>query len=699
VKIEVVQLENIRSHVKSTVPFARGFNCLLGGVGCGKTSVLLSIDFAFFGDPISRSYEYLLREGADQARVTMQFTQSGNTYVLTRGLRRRGKSIGQDFDALKLYQDDKLLASQKTDAIAEQLKAITGFDRELWREIVWVRQEHLKELLDAAPRDRQKRLDELFGLSNYEAAWQNIAAYARDYETEKRLLEKDPDVTGKEKLGEDYNRVTEEYTLLEIELQDSQDKLAASKKVLEATEEKLKRLEEKRLTVEELKRKEARIHEGIMNSQRNAAACERSIADKRTVLENLKRRQATFEAQVTNCARILREAAMPADQSAEVLRQVLRDFDNHIAAMRGEVEATSRNMQTDQKRVAQLNTEKDNHCPLCLQPMNDQYKTGMLQRIAAENVERQATIRQLQIEVEKLQRTKMVANEAFTSLQTTTSRLEDLKLTINSEEQNLVDLLTTQSQSTQNNGDLQSQLEAVRLEISRFDLSDLEAARRQREQATMQFYATESDMRTKENRKGDLLRRLDELKEHIDLAQQKLERVERITKAVQLLSAIRDAYRSIQPKLRAEFVKVLRNFVQQVLDSLVGSEAPMLNVVVDDTYTPYVKSESGVDREVANLSGGERTLLAFAYRLGLGQLIMQSRTGHGLGMLLLDEPTENLGAEDGSITRLADAIGRFKAIEQIIAVTHSEDFAEKASHVIVIEKEAGVSKASIAKGD
>ena len=35
-KIEVVQLENIRSHVKSTVPFTRGFNCLVGGVGCGK---------------------------------------------------------------------------------------------------------------------------------------------------------------------------------------------------------------------------------------------------------------------------------------------------------------------------------------------------------------------------------------------------------------------------------------------------------------------------------------------------------------------------------------------------------------------------------------------------------------------------------------------------------------------------------------
>ncbi len=63
---------------------------------------------------------------------------------------------------------------------------------------------------------------------------------------------------------------------------------------------------------------------------------------------------------------------------------------------------------------------------------------------------------------------------------------------------------------------------------------------------------------------------------------------------------------------------------------------------------------------------------------------MQSRTGHGLGMLMLDEPTENLGSEDGSIERLAEAISRFKAIEQIIAVTHSEAFAGKADHVITL---------------
>jgi DNA repair protein SbcC/Rad50 len=327
--------------------------------------------------------------------------------------------------------------------------------------------------------------------------------------------------------------------------------------------------------------------------------------------------------------------------------------------------------------------------------LDGEYKSNLLLKIQQENSEREKTISQLRIEIDSLQKTRTLASEAYSNLQTCMTRAEELKNRLSEEENNLNNLSSEFEEKQKLEADLRLQLELVQFEIGKFDLSELDAARAQREQAFQQYYMLDSELRTKENRKKDLFRRLDETKERINLAQEKLERMEKIRRTVEVLSAIRDAYRSIQPKLRSEFVKVLRNFVQQVLDSLVGGETPMLNVVIDETYTPYVKSETGVDREVSNLSGGERTLLAFAYRLGLGQLIMQSRTGHGLSMLMLDEPTENLGSEDGSIERLAEAISRFKAIEQIIAVTHSEAFAGKADHVVILEKEAGVSKISI----
>jgi exonuclease SbcC len=692
-KIEIVQLENIRSHVKSTVPFTRGFNCLVGGLGCGKSSVLYAVDFALFGESIGKSFEYLLREGADSGRVTVQFMQNGSTYKLTRGLKRKGKSIIQNFEELKLYEDETLVASMKTDAIAEQFKAITGLDKDLYREIVWFRQEHLKELLDAQPRDRQRRLDELFGLSDYETAWSNIAQYQRDYETEKRVYEKDPDVNGLEKLGNECNRASEEYALLEMDLDNSTQKLSVAKKALDEADSKLKKLEEKRQVIEELKRKEARLHADAVNMTNTLASLTQRIEGKKTIVDNLHQRQSSIDAQAKVFLGKLEQAGLPINQPVESLHSSLAAFDDKISSLRADQEATSRNLQTDKKRVVSLSQESK--CPLCVQPLDGEYKSNLLSRIQQENSEREKAISQLRIEIDSLQKAKALASEAYSNLQTCMTRAEELKNRLSEEENNFNNLSSEFEEKQKLEADLRLQLELVQFEIGKFDLSELDAARTLREQAFQQYYMLESDLHTKENRKKDLFRRLDETKERINLAQEKLERMEKIRRTIEVLGAIRDAYRSIQPKLRSEFVMVLRNFVQQVLDSLVGGETPMLNVLIDETYTPYVKSETGVDREVSNLSGGERTLLAFAYRLGLGQLIMQSRTGHGLSMLMLDEPTENLGSEDGSIERLAEAISKFKAIEQIIAVTHSEAFAGKAEHAVIVEKEAGVSKISI----
>lgn len=692
-KIEIVQLENIRSHVKSTVPFARGFNCLVGGLGSGKSTILYSIDFALFGEPLGRSYDYLLREGAESGKVTVQFVQNGKSYKISRGLKRHGKGISQDFEELKLFEGENLIASVKSDAVAEQIKAITALDKDLFREIVWVRQEHLKELLDATPRERQKRLDELFGLSDYETAWSNLAGYQKEYDGERKAYEKDPDVVGMEKLNAEYNRTVEQLGIIEIELQDLSKRFSLAKKALEEAELKLKKLEDTKAQIEELKRKEAQTLANLTNVEDASASLAEKIEKRKSVIENLKQRLKSMETQAEAYRVKLKEVGISPDQPMDAMKQYLLTFDDQITSLKSEQEAARRKMREDQNRISSLSTE--NLCPLCLQPLTGEYKNGLMQKIQTENAERQKTISQLQHDIEELQQIKNKANEAFSNLQTLILKLDDLKAQINQESQALVDLAKEFEEKQKSEKELRAQLENLRTEISRFDISELENARTRSRQALQQYTSLESDLRAKEEQRKYLVKRLEEIKERIDQAQQKIERMEKIAKAVEIINSIRDAYRSIQPKLRSEFVKVLKNFVQQVLDSLVGGEGTLINVSIDETYTPYVVSETGVEREVSNLSGGERTLLAFAYRLGLGQLIMQSKAGHGLSMLLLDEPTESLGREDGSIDRLAEAISRFKAIEQIIAVTHSEAFAEKAEHVIRLEKEAGISKVAV----
>lgn len=692
-KIEVVQLENIRSHVKSTVPFTSGFNCVVGGVGCGKSSIMYAVDFALFGDSITRSFDYLLRDGANSGKVSVQFSQNGKTYKITRGLLRKGTGISQDSDNLCLYEDDTLIASIKNDAVAEQIKLVTGLNRDLYREIVWFRQEHLKDLLDATPRDRQKRIDELFSLSDYEAAWNSVVQYQREYETEKRLYKQDSDVNNLEKLCNDYNRTTEEFTLIEIDLEFLTQKLSNVKNALEETEQNLKALEETKRKNDEFKHRETQIRTNLQSTTDNIAFLTQKVEKQKKILTDLQQRQDSMEPQKKLYLTKLEQAELPANHPFDQITQFLATFDDKISSLRGEQEAATKGIQVDQKRISQLSQE--DKCPLCVQSLTGQYKTDLLNKIEQENAERQRTINHLRLEIADLQKAKTIASDAYLNLRTCLISENDLKTRIKEEENNLSELIDEFNNQQKFESDQKIQYSLIQNEIAQLDLSALDATRAHRDQTLKQYYSLESELKTKENNKKNLLHSIDEIKLRVDNAQEKTERIEKLERVIELLGAIRDAYRSIQPKLRKEFVKILRSVIQQILDSLISSETPMLNITIDETYTPYVKTESNIEREVSFLSGGERTLLAFAYRLGLGQLIMQTQTGHGLSLLMLDEPTENLGNEDGSIGHLAEAISKLKTIEQIIAVTHSETFADKATHVLTLEKEASISKVSI----
>jgi exonuclease SbcC len=694
-KLESMQLENIRSHVKTAVHFGDGFNCLVGGLGQGKSTVLYAFDFVLFGDPLGRSYDYLLREGAEEGKVTTVFVQDGRTYKLQRALYRRGNGISQDIDQLKLYRDGRLIAGTKNDAVAEELTALTGLDKNLFREIVWVRQEHLKELLDITPRQRQKKLDQLFELSNYEVAWSGLHQFERDYEVERNVLERDADVIRVDKLEGDYTKAVEEFSSLTSQLQDAKEKLVQAESALKEATANLEGLEELRKTTEALQRMEIQLQTNITNiDNRGRELAEQAEMSKRR-LDELEEQLEKMETKEKSHRATLQETGLEADKTMEELRAYLVDVEEQLRAIGGEQEATKREMKASQNRISSLITE--NKCPTCLQNLSGDYKKSLLENLQQEKADRTKKLAELQKKLDELKTLHGTVNFAFSNLQQLLPRIKDIKHQITKEKESLSKLSAQVEAAQKQVKKLQKQLDETRQEIAKFDVTELESARKLQKDAFTEHLSAKHELEGLEQRKADLGLRVDELKERLDNAQTKIERKEKIGKLLEILDRIRAAYRSIQPKLRSEFVKYLQITVQQVLDSLVGDVGPTLNLKIDETYSPFVCSEEGYEREVSNLSGGERTLLAFAYRIGLGQLIMQSRTGHGLFMLLLDEPTESLGREDGSVDRLAEAVRRLKAIEQIIAVTHNEAFAEKAEHVIRIEKEAGESQVFVEK--
>ncbi len=689
-RIKTVLLENIRSHGKSRIDFERGFNCLVGGLGTGKSSILYAIDFALFGDPLARSYNYLLREGEGFGKIVVEFLLNGRTYRIERGLKRHAKGISQDAEHLNFYEEDKLLASMRNEAIAEQMKAITGLDKEIFREVVWVRQEHLKELLDVAPRERQKRLDQLFGLSDYEEAWSNIRGVQREYEGEKRAHEKDFDVIGIDQLEAEYHKAGEEFSALENEILNLRSRFQESEITLNSAAAKLQSLEQSRNQTEALLKKETELQTNIANTEDMCARLADQIQRKAESVNDFQQSLGNLEAQLDLQRKQLKEIGLASELSVEELKTQLSSFDEQMTNIRGEQEAARKETRSAENRASNLSAESK--CPLCLQLLSEDYKIHILKHIEEENMERQKRLEELQKNINDLEKVRTVVSKAVLDLQSYMPRIHDVKTRIREEKETKEKLKKEFAEQQTREKTFRAHLEEVREKIKKFDISELESTRKFHEKTLDRYHSIRAKLESGENRKQDLSLRIEDLRERLERVQQKMERMKKIEKLSGIVDGIRDAYRSIQPKLRTEFVKILERVVQQVLDNLMGEEGNALIASIDETYTPSIASQEGHEREVTYISGGERTLLAFAYRFALGQLIMQARTGHGMQMLLLDEPTESLGREDRSVDRLAEAIARLKAIEQIIAVTHNEAFAEKAEHVIRLEKEAEVSR-------
>ncbi len=683
-KIKTLILENIRSHVKTMVEFSDGFSCLVGGLGRGKSSILFAIDFALFGDPLGRSYDYLLREGADVGRVALKFVENGREYTVWRALRRRNERISQDMEQLKLFEGDRLIAELKSDAVAEQLKPVVGIDRDLFREVVWMRQEHLKELLDMPPSERQRKLDQLFGLSDYETSWTNLRPILSGYESERNTLERDPDVKRIGELQAQYNEAAKEFSLKAMELEDLKRNFSEAEARLKEASARVEELEDLRRRNEELRTGEAELQAKIMTIEDVSARLVNEVQDRESRVKRLEERLRSFKNQEDTYRKIFQEVGLPANQTVQQIKEHLDIFISQISSTQGERESVRKDIEEKAQRISNL--IRESRCPLCLQSLSPGYKQDLIEKLQQETDERKERFDELERDAKELERMRNIMSSVVSNLQMTLTRVEEVERQLEEERRLLLGVSREFEDKQREEEDARRQLTALRKEISEFDMSKLEVAQRLQRTAHEEYTKIRYALQAVESQKKEISLRMDGLKERLESAEQKLERILRVDKILDVVKEVRGAYRSIQPKLRSEFVTYLERIVQQELDELMGPENMLLSVKIDETYTPFIESQAGHERNVSNLSSGERTFLAFAYRLGIGQLIMQSRLGHGLSMLLLDEPTESLGREDGSIERLAEAISRLKTIEQVIAVTHSEAFAEKAEHVIRLEK-------------
>lgn len=107
---------------------------------------------------------------------------------------------------------------------------------------------------------------------------------------------------------------------------------------------------------------------------------------------------------------------------------------------------------------------------------------------------------------------------------------------------------------------------------------------------------------------------------------------------------------------------------------------------IDDRFGPILE-QGGYDQPVDNLSGGEKTSVALAYRLALNGTIREKMNVLDSNLLILDEPTDGFSREQ--MGKVHTVLGSLDA-EQIIMVSHEAQLEGYVEHVFRVSKSGGV---------
>ncbi len=141
--------------------------------------------------------------------------------------------------------------------------------------------------------------------------------------------------------------------------------------------------------------------------------------------------------------------------------------------------------------------------------------------------------------------------------------------------------------------------------------------------------------------------------------------------------------RHVMAQLHREFDALFRNWFDLLL------EDESLSARLGTDFAPLLE-QNGYDTDITNLSGGERTSLALAYRLALNKVINDYiSTIHTRDLIILDEPTDGFSTEQ--LDRVREVLEDLR-ISQVILVSHEPKMESFVENIIRINKSEHLSR-------
>jgi exonuclease SbcC len=677
--LKTLRIRNIRSYRDEEITFPEGIVLLAGDIGSGKSTILLAIEFALFGllrGELSGSA--LLRNGANEGSVELTFALNGREYAIGRALKRTKTSVEQDAGYI-------IEGGLRREATAVELKAfvlsLLGYPADLltksksliYRYTVYTPQEEMKRIILDDSEERLNILRKVFDIDKYKRIAENARVYAKELRRQKSNCEAQlaDEPLKKQQLQEKKQQAAD----LQKKLLDVQPRLQAARQAVQQQKTALDALESERAT---------------LAAQR--ASFEAAEAELRT----LKQHNQHFQSELSQLS-ALKEAPAPAASAADLaesLQKLQRDLQDNeqsirrLIAARAELDATRRQCDTTINAFRMLD-----QCPTCRQQVDATHKHGIIdteQRKAdallAHIAEHERNLRRHEQIKTRITADILATQQQQASLREAQMAHEHYKQQFSRKQQ----AETRLAQLAQSIQDAETRRQQAAGSISAWSaLETRYSAEKTRLEALRENEKTVSLEHEKHIMQAKFLREI------ITGLETDIKAKESVRARLQKLSALDHWVGGFFTNLMDVMERHVLTKVYHEFNGLFAAwfalliEDEVLSARLDEHFSP-VMQQNGYDTEVQNLSGGEKTACALAYRLALNKVINDLHSGITTkSLLILDEPTDGFSADQ--LSRMRDVLDQVKA-RQVILVSHEALIESMADHVLRVVKEEHASR-------
>jgi DNA repair protein SbcC/Rad50 len=680
--IKKIKLSNIRSYENQEIEFLEGSTLLSGDIGSGKTSILLGIEFALFGLQPGQRGSSLLRNGANEGKVNIEFEIDGKNIIIERTL-KKGKTISQDYCSIIIDNEKRELSvTELKNKVLELLNYPKEFSKKqniLYKFTVYTPQEEMKQIILQDPDTRINTLRHIFGIDKYKRILENISSLLSKIREEERNKEGLIGNLEQNKLTlfeKESDLETKNYSLTSIE-KELFLKQEERKKIQDENDEILKKIEEKNKVQQEIEKTQ------IVISNKNEIINEnkRSIKEIHNQIEELNKLSFN-DSEIKEIEERLsfnkKEKEKNYQKNLEIISQI-----------------NSINYKNEENNKIEQKFSNLEICPTCLQEVDAVYRANVLNSLHSKRVENNRNLENLKEEDKKILENIKKIDEDISLNEKKLQELNILKIKL----QNIKEKQNRLEEFEKSNKFLEKDINLLEEHITTMnaslkELTSFEEVFREKKEELEKALREEKNYEIKV---AELRKEIEVFSIQIEELKIKIEKTQQIKRQLDYLNELENwlsknfvpivthIEKNVMTKLKLDFSKLFEEwFCMLVSDNF--------NIHLSDDFTPIIEQQD-YEIDYTYLSGGERTAIALAYRLALNQVINSLLSKiKTKDLVILDEPTD--GFSEQQLDKMRDVLQELN-IKQLIVVSHEQKIEGFVENVVRLKKEKGKSKIEI----